>query len=222
MPLDQKSILGEIDFVIKHVTDLTENSRDELMFDLPDYASSEASTLLRATIERFAPEGSSFRTNINSTRVYGGPHGLAQSIKPLMGILRALRLSYEQGFLTSIQELIHADVFSDFLEMATHLADSGYKDASAVIIGSVLEEHLRKLATKNGINILKPDNFPKKADTLNAELGASAYSKLDQKSVTVWLDLRNQAAHGNYSVYSKDQVAFMLDGVRNFIARLPA
>ena len=59
--------------------------------------------------------------------------------------------------------------------------------------------------------------------TLNSELAAKdVYSKLDQKSVTAWLDLRNKAAHGHYADYTTEQVSLLLQSVRNFIARLPA
>jgi len=98
----------------------------------------------------------------------------------------------------------------------------GYKDAAAVILGSVLEEHLRQLCAKTGIAV-EQKGKPKKADLLNSELaGQSVYSKLDQKSITAWLDLRNKAAHGNYGDYSLDQVGLLLQGVRDFMARIPA
>jgi hypothetical protein len=51
---------------------------------------------------------------------------------------------------------------------------------------------------------------------------AGAYSILDQKSVTAWLDLRNKAAHGRYAEYQKEQVALLIDSVRNFMVRHPA
>ncbi|MFZ0592306.1 MAG: hypothetical protein WAM39_17735, partial [Bryobacteraceae bacterium] len=96
-------------------------------------------------------------------------------------------------------ELVHADVFSDFLEMADHLLEQGYKDAAAVIVGSVLEEHLRKLCQKHGLGTTINSGAPKKADLINADLaGAMVYPKLDQKNVTAWLDVRNKAAHGKY------------------------
>jgi hypothetical protein len=123
----------------------------------------------------------------------------------------------------SIEELIHADMFADFLEMSKHLLEQGYKDPAAVLCGSVLEEHLRKLSAKHGIGLLKADGSPKKADTLNSELtAANAYSKLDQKSVTAWLDLRNKAAHGNYTAYTEEQVSLAIQSVQDFISRLPA
>lgn len=107
--------------------------------------------------------------------------------------------------------------------MAEYLLQQGYKDAAAVIVDSVLEEHLRKLSQKHGIPVVHGGSGPKKADTLNSDLaGANVYSKLDQKSVTAWLDLRNNAAHGKYDQYTKEQVALTLEAVRNFVARHPS
>ena len=64
---------------------------------------------------------------------------------------------------------------------------------------------------------------PKKADTLNAELAKkTVYDELEQKSVTAWLGLRNDAAHGSYDEYDATQVRLMVDNVRAFLSRFPA
>lgn len=64
--------------------------------------------------------------------------------------------------------------------------------------------------------------IPKKADRLNSDLaGDNLYSKLNQKFLTAWLDLRNKAAHGKYSEYSKEQVQLMHNGVMDFLTRNP-
>jgi hypothetical protein len=148
--------------------------------------------------------------------------GNGYSVGQLLGILRAMRADYAAGYLSSVAELIHADLFADFLEMSDYLLSQGYKDPAAVVTGAVLEEHLRKLCDKVGLSTVN-GAAPKKADLLNAELaGASVYSKLDQKSVTAWLDLRNKAAHGKYSEYTKEQVQALQDGVRHFMVRYPA
>ena len=148
---------------------------------------------------------------------------ISKAFEPARGMLQALRDDYESGYLQSVVELVHADLFADFLDMADHLIQQGYKDPAAVVAGSVLEEHLRKLCDKHGIDVLKADGTPKKADALNSELaGAGAYSKLDQKSVTAWLDLRNKAAHGKYGEYTQEQVTLMIQGVQDFASRYPA
>ena len=89
------------------------------------------------------------------------------------GILSAARVELEGGWLSTTKGLISAEIFSDFLEMAQHLLDEGYKDPAAVMAGSVLEEHLRQLCQKHGIPTeatrqSRPQ--PKKADALNADL----------------------------------------------------
>lgn len=141
-----------------------------------------------------------------------------------IGILEVIRDEIAGGWLVPLRELLTAEIFSDFLEMAEHYLDLGHKDPAAVMIGSVLEEHLRKLATRNDITLTYEKDgrqVPKKADTLNAELAkAEAYNKLDQKSVTMWLDLRNHAAHGKYDQYTAEQVQLMLQGVLNFVQRI--
>jgi hypothetical protein len=173
---------------------------------------------MSAAIDRLAPPNSQYIEEAN--RVLGW--GVTARLETLIGIVQALKFDYSADNLQSIRELIHADVFSDFLEMADYLLEQGYKDPSAVIVGSVLEEHLRKLCFKNQIPVLQ-NQKPKKADTMNAELAnANTYSKLDQKSVTAWLDLRNKAAHGRYNEYTNEQVILMLQGIRNFVARHPA
>lgn len=149
----------------------------------------------------------------------------AGSMLALVGVLDSARKDIEQGWLTTLRGLVTADVFSDFLEMAEHLLEQEYKDPAAVMIGSVLEEHLRQLCTAHQIPIDFEYNGvqkPKKADTMNADLAkADLISKLDQKSVTAWLDLRNKAAHGCYTEYTAEQVTLLLQSVRDFITRHP-
>jgi hypothetical protein len=154
------------------------------------------------------------------------PENAAWNVERGMGILKACREELAGGWVFTTRGLVSAEVFSDFLSMAEHLLGEGYKDAAAVMVGSVLEEHLRQLCKKNSIPIEapKPDGTlaPLKADTLNSELSkAGIYSKLDVKNVTAWLDLRNKAAHGKYGEYNADQVGLVLQGVSTFIARTP-
>lgn len=138
-------------------------------------------------------------------------------------IVRGLRDDVEAGWLSTVKETIHADVFSDYLEMAEHLLETGYKDPAAVIIGSTLENHVKQLCAKYGIPTENENGKSIKLDSLNASLAKEEiYNKLDQKNITAWSGLRNDAAHGDYNKYTIEQVTLLLGGVRNFIIRLPA
>lgn len=140
-----------------------------------------------------------------------------------LAIFQAVRDEIAGGWLFKIKGLVAAELFADFISMAEHLLETGYKDPAAVVTGSVLEEHLRQLSLKNSLPVEDDrdgDPVPRKTDRLNAELAkAEAYSKLDQKLVTAWLDLRNNAAHGKYETYTSDQVNQMIQGVIEFMAR---
>ncbi len=141
-----------------------------------------------------------------------------------IGIIRAAKNEIESGWFASLKGIASAEVFSGFLEMAEYLLDEGYKDASAVMIGGVLEQHLKELSAKNGIEASNSDKTGKVVHlttaSLNAELAKQeVYGKLDHKSVTAWLDLRNKAAHANYNEYNAEQVKKMCSGVREFVAR---
>lgn len=144
------------------------------------------------------------------------------SVGPMVGVVEALCSDLEAGYLDSLSALLHGEVFADLLDMATHLLEEGYKDPAAIVTGAAIETHLRRLAESRGMST-EIEGRPKKTDLLNAELTKEAvYSRLDQKNITAWLDLRNRAAHGNFDEYSKEQVVILLASVRNFIARNPA
>ncbi|CAA0117894.1 Uncharacterised protein [BD1-7 clade bacterium] len=141
-----------------------------------------------------------------------------------VGILLAIRNEVESGWLSTTRGLISAEIFGDFLEMAEHLLDENYKDPAAVLIGSALEQHLKNIAIANDVSLTYPNKngeAPKKADVLNADLvKAGVYSKIDQKSITSWLGIRNDAAHGKFDGYNDEQVRFMLVAVAEFMGRV--
>ena len=138
-------------------------------------------------------------------------------------ILNVIKDEIEGGWLSTTRSLISVELFSNFLDMAEYFLAEGYKDPAAVIGGGVLEGHLRELCSKNEIpiEIEKSEKLvPKKADLLNSELAKSKVTnKLDQKAVTNWLGLRNDAAHGNYDNYNEEQVRIMIQGITEFITR---
>ena len=215
------------DVIVQHLTALLErySRADPSNSDWPEreqWSLRELASLItsaQAAIERVAPPGSAYARRAADVLAEDTRNDI--QLEHLIGIVDALRHDYEGGALVPLQELIRAEVFDDFLEMAEHLLQKGYKDPAAVLIGGVLEGELRKLAERAKIDVALPDGRPVKADALNAALaGQNVYGKLDQKSVTSWLDLRNKAAHAQYEEYSADQVVVMAMGVRNFVSRL--
>ena len=223
----RKIVLPQIEELLKEFDALETSERDP---DGPGIEVPEASAFITAgqhAIHRTVGPTDPLAQQIDSVIKLCSPWHIREAVPHVVGALRTLKVEIESGYLATIQELIHASVFSDFLEMAGHLLDEGYKDPAAVLIGGVLEGHLRKLCDKSSIatdyTTSSGDLRPKKADLMNADLAkAGVYSKLDQKSIIAWLDLRNKAAHGQYADYSQQQVQLLLQSVMDFLARYPA
>ena len=140
----------------------------------------------------------------------------------LIGALKSLRKAYENDFLTNINEMIDAELFTDILEQAEYLLSQNYIRASSVVAGVALESHLRKLAEKNSISISDAGKY-KNADSLNGELHRNnIIAKTDSKSVTSWLGLRNDAAHPDSKEMDGENVKLVIKWIKLFIKKYPA
>jgi hypothetical protein len=130
-------------------------------------------------------------------------------------ILRVVKEDVEDGFLTDIRTLVAAEVFADFLDMAKHLHERGYKDRAAFLAGAVLENGLRRIASAKEIKVKNKDDL----STLNNKLAdVNVYTRMVQKQVKVWIDLRNHADHSRFEQYSNQEVTDMMRGVENLLA----
>lgn len=134
------------------------------------------------------------------------------AFKRMRSVFIAAMDDYKNGYLTSIKNLIQADVFDSELEQAQELLSNGYKLAAAVIAGVVLETTLRDLCYQNDLDIGK-------LDKMNADLTKlGIYNKLQQKRITALADIRNSAAHGKPEEFSDDDVIMMIRDIEQFLA----
>ncbi len=135
-----------------------------------------------------------------------------QLLKKTKAVFMAAQEDFDGGLLNSIKTLVQAEIFDNELEQAKELLTNGYYVPSAIIAGVVLETSLRELCTSNGITIGK-------LDKMNADLAKiGLINKLRQKRITAIADIRNNAAHGNYGAFTKDDVARMIDEVEEIVA----
>lgn len=166
-------------------------------------------------------DNSQYRINLTkvlSTSQFSSMHGgYFMHISEFAGIVKGIQHDIKSGMLSDFRMLLQAEIFADFLEMAEYLLGEGYKDAAAVILGAVIEDSLKKLAASRGLKTTSSNGKPMTIDPLNIELAKdNAYNSLVQKQITTWANLRNDAAHGNFSKYDKDQVKQMLLFVQKF------
>jgi hypothetical protein len=217
MLTDKTTILWQIDLVLIRFRQVDQGSGEQW----DELEEAEVSALVRNAIELFRPPNASVYNDEALAAMMSDSSGL-YLLRRMVGLLTALRADYEADRLRTVSELVHADLFDDFLEMATHLLEQNYKDAAAVTAGAVLEEHLRKLCGRHSVPTLTDKGQPKKLDTMNADLAkAGVYNTIEQKDITTQAGIRNAAAHGKYGEYDVDRVRRMIEVVRGFIARHP-
>lgn len=154
-----------------------------------------------------SPYYQNFIKEVKNAFVYQLHHGI--------GILKALKEDLELGYLTRVKDLVNAEIFTDFIEMAQHLLDNNYKDPAASLTGAVLENGLRQIAQKHSIKVKSGDDI----GSLNTRLAdKEIYNRLMQKQVQAWKAIRDSADHGIFGDYKPKDVRAMLEGVQRFLA----
>jgi hypothetical protein len=171
-----------------------------------------------AAIERAAPDSpyvERARADINKRE------GMA--LHGVISAARALRKDLADDNVRPLEQIVHADIFEDFLDMASELLGNGYLGPAAVLAGSVLEEHVRKLAQTNSVPLRDQQGRPRSFDALAIDLTkATTILETERKSLVAWYGLRSDGAHGRHAQLVRGDVERMIDGIRDFMARHPA
>lgn len=146
----------------------------------------------------------------NETKgMYGTNLGIAKRLLP---VFKAAKSDFDGGYLSSIRVFVQAEIFESELEQAEELLKSGYRTASAVIAGIVLETGLRELCDTNSIG-------HGKLDRMNADLAKfGIYGRLEQKRITTLANIRNSAAHGKPDEFTDNDVSGMIRDIERFLA----
>ncbi len=125
-----EQILKQVDAVYQEFQSLRGRSAEDDVSDLPEGELVRFNTRARALIHRIAGDHSPYVKQCEEIISNGGYEGF-QAIR-LAGVVDSLRVDVAAGYLETQKELVHGELFSDFLEMAQHLLDEDYKDAAAV------------------------------------------------------------------------------------------
>jgi len=100
------------------------------------YTQHNASAL--ALIERVVGRAHSY-SELAAKQVQLHDLGDSYAILQIHGIAQSVRADVANGMLQQVRVLVHADMFTDFIEMAEHLLAEGYKDPAAVLLGGPLK-----------------------------------------------------------------------------------
>lgn len=151
-----------------------------------------------------------YQTFVEAERINGLETNY-EAFKRMKAIFTAAMDDYKGGSLTSIRNLVQAEVFDNQLEQARELLSCGYKLASAAVAGAVLETALRDLCSRQGL-------MHSSLDKMNADLArVGIYPELQQKRITALADIRNSAAQGKTDEFSDADIDNMIRDVEQFL-----
>jgi len=142
-----------------------------------------------------------------------------------ISFLKSIKEDLEHGFLDDLATEIEAEVTADYMGQAEQLLNEGIAGKyahvpAAVLTGAVLEKTLKTICTQlEPPEPLTKNGFFIKLNTLIDILKKrGVYNELMAKQLRAWAAIRNDAAHGNFEEFTKEQVENMLSGVNIFLA----
>jgi len=141
------------------------------------------------------------------------------------GVVQAAAALIRAGRLTRVLDGVRAETVSEVLDQAEIVLAAKQTVAAAVLAGGALETHLLHLCRRSGFawtgegSIAKYDQAVAQARNAGT---VEVYPTTDSKVIGGWGGLRNDAAHHptNFT-RTVDDVRRMIEGIREFIARVP-
>jgi hypothetical protein len=144
-----------------------------------------------------------------------------------IAFLKAIRKDLQDGFLDSLASHVESELAADYLAQAERLLEDGATRQfthvpAAVLSGAVLEKGLRSLCQQLGppeptTNAAgQPLGMARLIDALK---GRGVFNELTAKQLRAWADIRNNAAHGNVTEFTREQADAMVSGIGDFLRR---
>ncbi len=134
-------------------------------------------------------------------------------VQKLCALLVSAYEEWNAGLLKRIEYVLIAATFDDFLEHAAPYHKGNKKTEAAVLASAVLEDTIKKIAEKQGI-----ETSGKSLEQLvDALVSASVFSLVQGKRVKVYSGVRNHALHAEWDRFEIRDVGELIKGTRTLI-----
>lgn len=166
-------------------------------------------------ISVIAPPDSVHRAQMNPLLVHpdlqkGFPANLGRK---MLGILESLAADLRAGLLKKFEYIVLGASFDNFLDHATDYHRAGKKLEAAVLAAVVLEDTIRKIAEKHGLEAHGPS-----LDSITDELvKLRVLTPVKAKRIKAYVGTRNRALHADWEGFDIRDVGEMILGVRELI-----
>lgn len=129
-----------------------------------------------------------------------------------LGILRSAQEEFDLGLTDEITHILAIEFFDGVLDQAKELLTKGLKDPAVILGRIIIEDTLKDLCKRNGINFSDSEG----ASSINEKLKEAKVFTLPQfKLCRTNIELGNDGAHGDFDKYSYDDVNKMFEYIEN-------
>ena len=166
-------------------------------------------------IQQVSPAGSFFRAELerlmSNDQLSGGiPLSVAEKI---LGLLQSVQLEAQAGLLTRLEDQVVATTFDDFLDHASDYHKSGKVKEAAVLASAVLEDTVKRIATKNSV-----DAAGLSLEPLIDELAKrDVVTQVKAKRLKSYAAIRNHALHAEWEKLDLKDVGAQISGLRELL-----
>jgi hypothetical protein len=134
-------------------------------------------------------------------------------VQKMYGLLAASQDEWQRGLLRKVEYIVVAEAFDDFLDYASSYHKGNKKIESSVLGSAVLEDTVKRIARKNGIEA-KGKSLELLIDDL---LKAGIFTPVKAKRVKGFGSVRNHALHAEWDEFDIRDVGELISGVRELI-----
>ena len=134
-------------------------------------------------------------------------------VQKMFGLLKSAKKEWEEGLLRRIEYIVSAATFDDFLDHAALYHKGDKKIESSVLASAVLEDKVKKIATKHGIRTSGISLEQLIDDLVKAEV----FTMVKAKRVKGYAGVRNHSLHAEWDEFDIRDVGELIKGTRDLI-----
>ncbi len=150
------------------------------------------------------------RITSNKELTGGAPWALVQKMQ---GLLSAWKDEANHGLLRRLEDVVMATAFDEFLDHAEAFHRSNKAREAGVLAAIVLEDTIKRIASKNNVNSSGITLEP----LVDALVKAGAFTPVKAKRVKAYAGVRNPALHAEWDKFDIRDAGELISGTRELI-----